>query len=90
MKPKTFYGVQANTAHGKLLCWHYKNSKSLYFTVDKKSPPPALFTSKGEAVKAMDVAKGANKKDIKPSKLFGNVIACKSSKVVKVNVSVGN
>lgn len=90
MTRKTFYAVQANTAHGKLLCWHYKNSKSLYFTVDKKSPPPALFTSKGEAVKAKDVAGRTSKKDRNLKKLFTNIIACKSSKVVKVSVSVGN
>lgn len=69
MAHKTFYAVQANTVHGKLLCWNYRNSKSLYFTTDKKSPPPALFTSKGEAVKAIVTAKRPNKKEMPASEL---------------------
>lgn len=79
---KHYWGIQVITETGeKALCWKTKNN-CFYFTTDKKSPPPALFSSKAEAKEAYKGrAIGNNLKQ------FKRVLEPKSQKIVKVRVS---
>lgn len=88
MAKQNFWAVQANTKQGKALCWHYKNSKQLYFTLDKKGIAPALFSTKTEAVKAIRGAKKSREDNCKI--LFRNQIECEKAKPVRININVLN
>jgi hypothetical protein len=74
----------------KVLTWHYRGGKSLYWTTDAKSIPPALSETKSEALGAIKRA-GKSRENMSKT-LFKNVYvdAVKETKPVKIKIQILN
>lgn len=88
MSKQKFWAIQANVEKKKVLCWKHRNGKGLYFTTDKKSPPPSLFSSRTEAAKAITISKKTRENHT--AILFKNEIYCNKAIPVKIKVSIFN
>lgn len=83
------WAIQVKFEGKKYLGWNYKSSKQLYWTADKKSPAPALFETKKQAITAL--TKSRRSKEKMPPNLFTRVHEADApGKIVKVKVQVLN
>lgn len=86
---KTSWAIQTEVDSKKYLTWNWKGGKLLYWTADKKSPPPILFETKADAYKSLKKHDKAYAKEKTPRSLrFKNYMEGSAGKPVKVKIQI--